>query len=180
MSLKDRTKYLFADTLKDLMKSKDLKDIRIGELCAACGAHRRTFYYHFQDKYDLMAWILSHGYDDPSMPENIMTEHTQVNVLSRMRDNQTFYRRLYSDPGISELSDYLLRYNVESFEEQLLPALGAEHLSDEQKFSLRMYCYGGIYMSREWILGGCRLEPEELAERMKANMPEWMKAADDH
>ena len=177
MNLKDRTKYLFADTLKEMMRTKELKDIRVGELCEKCGAHRRTFYYHFQDKYDLMAWILSHGYDDPTIPENIMQEHTTKTVLTNIMKNQPFYKRLYSDPGISELSDYLLRYNVENYEQQLLPALQVEALTDEQEFSLRMYCYGGIYMTREWVLSGCKLAPAELSKRMTVNMPEWMNAA---
>jgi len=175
MSLKDRTKILFADTIKEMMKTKELKDIRIGELCMKCGAHRRTFYYHFQDKYDLMAWILSRGYDDPSVPENIMDEHTTNTVYANIIRNQAFFKRLYSDPGISELLDYLLRYNMEEFEKQLLPALQVDALTEEQQFSLRMYCYGGIYMTREWVLGGCKLDPEELSRRMTANMPEWMK-----
>ena len=31
--------------------------IAIGDITAACGLNRQTFYYHFQDKYELLDWI---------------------------------------------------------------------------------------------------------------------------
>lgn len=176
MSLKDRTKILFADTLMKMMKTKELKDIRVGELCEQCGAHRRTFYYHFKDKYDLMAWILDHGYDDTSQPENIMTEHTTLYVLNKIRNNQAFYKRFYSDPGISDMMGYLVNYNCQRYETALKDSLHLDELTNEQIFSIRMYVYGGVYITREWVLGGCKMEPEEFLRRNQTNLPNWMKS----
>lgn len=176
MNIKNRTKVLFADTLKEMMKYKELKDIHIGELCDACGMNRRTFYYHFQDKYDLMAWLWDHIYDDTSgTPENIFSLHTTEYVFSRIKEEQSFYKIVYYDSGISNLVDYLIQYNYSRFEEKIKSALNIDALDDEQKFSLRMYCYGGLYMSREWVLGGCKLSPKVIAEQMFCNMPDWMK-----
>ena len=57
----DRTKQLFADKIMQLAKNKPIKDIQIKELCVLCGVERTTFYYHFRDKYDLVAWIFVHN-----------------------------------------------------------------------------------------------------------------------
>lgn len=55
MALRDYTKRLFANTLADMMRTTPLKKIRVKDLCARCGAEQQSFYYHFRDKYDLVA-----------------------------------------------------------------------------------------------------------------------------
>ena len=55
--MKDLMKNWIADKLKELMKKKSLDKIRITELCALAEIDRTTFYYHFRDKADLVAWI---------------------------------------------------------------------------------------------------------------------------
>ena len=41
--------------LKDMMLTTPLEEINVTALCKKCGCHRQTFYYHFQDIYDLLA-----------------------------------------------------------------------------------------------------------------------------
>lgn len=52
------TKKTLAESLKKLMKSKSLSKITISEIIADCGLNRKTFYYHFEDIYALLKWIL--------------------------------------------------------------------------------------------------------------------------
>lgn len=56
MSLK--TKQTLVDALKTAMKTKKLSKITVSELVFACDINRKTFYYHFQDIYDLLKWML--------------------------------------------------------------------------------------------------------------------------
>ncbi len=51
------TKKNLAETLKRLMKHKRLDRITIREITDECGYNRQTFYYHFEDIYDLLRWI---------------------------------------------------------------------------------------------------------------------------
>ena len=51
------TKKLIADTLKKLASGKHLDKISISEIVDAAGLNRQTFYYHFQDKQELICWI---------------------------------------------------------------------------------------------------------------------------
>ena len=48
---------MFANTMKELMQTTPLHEIRVTEICKLCGSDRKTFYYHFKDKYDLVNWI---------------------------------------------------------------------------------------------------------------------------
>ena len=52
------TKQALAATLKQLLEKKSLDDITVKEIVEACEVNRQTFYYHFQDIYDLLGWFL--------------------------------------------------------------------------------------------------------------------------
>lgn len=43
--------------MKELMKRKSINRIRVCEICEEAEIDRSTFYYHFKDKYALVAWI---------------------------------------------------------------------------------------------------------------------------
>ncbi|MCC5911058.1 MAG: TetR/AcrR family transcriptional regulator C-terminal domain-containing protein [Clostridiaceae bacterium] len=51
------TKELFAQALKNQIKTTSLQQITIKEISKECGLNRRTFYRHFKDIYDLVEWI---------------------------------------------------------------------------------------------------------------------------
>ena len=57
MIVQQSTKELLAESLKELAKFKAVDKITIKELTQNCGLTSPTFYNHFHDKYDLMAWI---------------------------------------------------------------------------------------------------------------------------
>ena len=51
------TKKAIAASLKNLLKEKKLNKITVQDIADDCGINRQTFYYHFQDVYDLVEWI---------------------------------------------------------------------------------------------------------------------------
>jgi Transcriptional regulator len=51
------TKKALAASLKKIMEQKPLSKISVREIIEDCGVNRKTFYYHFQNVYDLLQWI---------------------------------------------------------------------------------------------------------------------------
>lgn len=51
------TEAKFKYALKEMMQSHPLEEINVTALCKKCNVHRQTFYYHYQDIYDLIAAI---------------------------------------------------------------------------------------------------------------------------
>lgn len=51
------TKKALANAMKELMEQKKFSKINVGEICSLCNMNRKSFYYHFKDKYDLVNWI---------------------------------------------------------------------------------------------------------------------------
>lgn len=57
------TKQALANSLKSLLQKKTLNKITIKDIVDDCGVNRQTFYYHFQDVYDLVDWIFHHDFE---------------------------------------------------------------------------------------------------------------------
>lgn len=57
LSVSEQTKQQLARALKTLMAQKALDKITISELTGLCGIRRQSFYYHFEDIYDLLRWM---------------------------------------------------------------------------------------------------------------------------
>ena len=53
-----RTKQSLAAALKHAMEKKKLSKITVSELITACNVNRKTFYYHFENIYALLKWML--------------------------------------------------------------------------------------------------------------------------
>ena len=52
------TKQAISASLKELMAQKPLEKITVSEIMDHCGMVRQHFYYHFEDIYDLLKWML--------------------------------------------------------------------------------------------------------------------------
>lgn len=57
-SVSEQTKHQLADALKTLMAQKPMDKITISELTTLCQIRRQSFYYHFEDIYDLLRWMI--------------------------------------------------------------------------------------------------------------------------
>ena len=57
MSDSNITKKALAGVMKDMMSEMPFSKISVGDICENCGMSRKSFYYHFKDKYDLVNWI---------------------------------------------------------------------------------------------------------------------------
>lgn len=56
-TVSEQTKQQLAAALKTLMAQKPMDKITISELTAICNIRRQSFYYHFEDIYDLLRWM---------------------------------------------------------------------------------------------------------------------------
>ncbi len=57
-SVSEQTKLQLAAALKTLMAQKPMDKITIAELTGICNIRRQSFYYHFEDIYDLLRWMI--------------------------------------------------------------------------------------------------------------------------
>ena len=144
----ERTKLWIAAAMKRLMAKKPLGKIRVTEICREAEIERPTFYYHFQDKYDLVAWIFFQDADST----DILSVASAAAGMNKMRQEMLFYRRAYEDSSQNALWQYMLEYFADRYAQAAKDILGVDTLDVQTEYSIRLYCYGAVGMTREWLL----------------------------
>lgn len=167
----DRTKIWIADKMKELMKKKPISRIRVSEICEAAGIDRSTFYYHFKDKYALVAWI----FYSSARGVNVADLDTAAGHMRQMKTDLQFYRRAFEDTSQNALWQYILEFFVEENTAAVKAALGIDELDEELTFDIRFYCYGAVGMTREWILQDRSASADDIVRMTFAVMPPALK-----
>lgn len=102
------TKIKMANALKEQVKSKIFSKITIGDIISSCEINRNTFYYHFENIYDLLYWTYEQEI------KNIVNSFQQANaqisqainfVLSYIDANISLCQTAYESLGEQELKN---------------------------------------------------------------------------
>lgn len=164
----ERTKLWIAYKMKELMKHKTIDKIRITEICEAAEIERSTFYYHFQDKYDLVAWI----FFQDAYKTDVISIESAAESMNRMKQDLIFYKRAYEDNSQNPMWSYMLEYFVKRYTMLAKEKLGRDDLDAQTLFSIRHYCFGSVGMTREWLLNDNITPANTVVSMMFNSMPE--------
>ena len=101
------TKNALAASVKNLMKEKSFQKISVSDICKECGMNRKSFYYHFKDKYDLVNWIF---YVDFIGKININSYEDVwdffYDVCEHLYNERDFYRNALEFDGQNSFKEY--------------------------------------------------------------------------
>ena len=100
---------MLSGALKNAMKSKSLSKITVSELNEACGVNRKTFYYHFQDIYDLLKWTLEQEAIEVVKKFDLLVNLDDAIsfVIDYVEDNRHILSCAYDSMGRDELRRFL-------------------------------------------------------------------------
>lgn len=160
MSESTITKKAISYAFKEVMKEKSFDKITVQDITKKCGLNRQTFYYHFEDRHDLMNWIYYHEVFLPFV--EILTEDNyhdsfllMFNIMFKEKD---FYKNALSMNSEYGFKDYLF---------SILETL-VETISKQKKESIDVcfYAHGLLGIITTWIKRGMPFSPEELANQV--------------
>lgn len=147
------TKKALANSLKKLLSKKTLDKITVKEITDNCGVNRQTFYYHFQDIYDLMEWIfedelkaLEEVNDDVDWKESVHL------IFSSLLDNRAFIINAYNSISNRILRHYLIKTvkpRVSDTTERL--ATNIKILDEDKRFIVDIYTIVLVGLAMTWI-----------------------------
>ena len=178
MAASDRTKQLLADGLVELSKTMPIAEIRVKDLCATCDVDRSTFYYHFVDKYDLVAWIYAQLFERERRRASVTNGQEMIeSMLDAIWTRSSFFRNALSDHSQNSLASYLLDFYIGSEREVACRYLGRSELDEETEYVIRQYSYGCLGITIEWIQGRSALDAKTLARYQYRCMPDVLKRA---
>ena len=152
MSDSNITKNALAASMKKLMAQRPFEKISVSDICSDCGINRKSFYYHFRDKYDLVNWIFYVGFIgemDLSSYENGWDWLTDI--CECFYREKKFYRCALKIEGQNSFRDYLVETAwpiAEFFMKDLLPQ------GDDEDFYLTFIIDALINSIIRWLSGG--------------------------
>lgn len=59
------------------MAEQPFDKINVAQICQRCNMSRKSFYYHFKDKYDLVNWIFDTEFMELIKHENLSAGYTE-------------------------------------------------------------------------------------------------------
>lgn len=105
------TKQALAESLKELMKEKNFSKISIGEICENCHLNRKTFYYHFMDKFELVNWIFLSEFISQIKNNEIEDFKAFIKVsCTYFYENRNFYKSALEISGQNSFPDFFAEY----------------------------------------------------------------------
>lgn len=148
------TKRLLADSLRRLLEKKPLDKITVKEIVENCGVNRQTFYYNFQDIYDLVEWI----FRDTS-EQLLATEHCAGDWKARLAVTAHYLRE--NEALVWNAMNGLNRVSLEKFlKAELYPIIkdvvdekigGRPILQEDREFIINVYVIGAIGLFFYWM-----------------------------
>ena len=102
------TKRLLADTLKNIMRHKPFSKITVSEIINSCGVNRKTFYYHFEDIYALLKWMLDEEAIEVVKHFDLLTHYRDAIrfAMDYVEENDYMISCVYDAIGRDEMSRF--------------------------------------------------------------------------
>ena len=108
---------VLAESLIELSAKKPIDKITIKEITDKAGVIRPTFYNHFQDKYELIEWIIKNELLEPIKPllNAGMIFEAIVLMLNNISANSVFYKKALKLEGAVTFNQIAMKCVCEMF-----------------------------------------------------------------
>ena len=160
------TKMALSNSLKKILQKKFLDDITVKEIVEDCAVNRQTFYYHFQDIYDLLRWFLNHE------TQEVLShaEHWRDSLMATfqyLQENHILVYHVFQSSGRGYIDCQFF-----SFSRALISALLDQDAVDlsipepDRMFLLDFYMYALSGILTGWLSTDMKESPQLLVSKV--------------
>ncbi len=160
---------ILAESIKELSKTRPIEKITIKEITDKAGVIRPTFYNHFQDKYELLEWIIREELMMPAMPlfNNGMTKEGITFIFTAIEKEKEFYQKAIRLEGQNSFPDMMMR----AAQEIVLNRMDQEAVKKRAKYDwltpelvAEFYGHMACVVAVRWIDSGMQIPVKELVD----------------
>lgn len=171
MNEHDQTRYLFAESIKELMHKQSLDKITVTDIVKKSGKTRQTFYRYFQDKYDLVNWYFEKLADKSfrQIGNSSTLKEGLVKKFTFLLNDKVFFMQAFQSKDYNNVENYDYQCILEFYSSIIQKKIGT--ISDDIMFLLEMYCHGSITMTVQWAVHGMQQSPEVIADLLIDALP---------
>lgn len=167
--MSDITKRAMSAALKNLLKEKKLNKITVQDIADECGIKRQTFYYHFQDIYDLVEWTCIED-TEKVLKENRTYDTWQegfLSVFDLAKKDKTFIDNIYRSVSLEMLEQYLYRLVYPLLKNVVDEKANGQTVREEnKKYIADFYKYAFVGVLLEWIRNDMAESPGQIVDRV--------------
>jgi len=139
-----KTKEALTTAMTTLLSLRNFNRITVNDLCEEAMVGKTTFYYHYQNKYDLLKYWLAKTKSE-TISENVLHKDSKRKISNFLNNSDKTIRHLIEDANIETfglLCDFMLSL------------LEMDKADNGQVFSkqavLSKFCCGGIINYLQW------------------------------
>lgn len=172
-------KETLAESFRELAVSKNINKITVKDIAGNCGYSVATFYRHFKDKYDLVAWAYK------SDVEELMkrVEFNETSWKQALTDAAAYYQKhreylsnlLLHTNGYMSFLRNMTETNYTSLKRKLQSGANEPNIDAKTDMYIRLYCYGTVALTCDWLLGRLDADAETLAETYNNALPQQLR-----
>ncbi len=166
------TKNALKEAMEELMQEKAFDKISVTDICEKCGMNRKSFYYHFKDKYDLVNWIFYIGFiSNVNLDDYDIETHTpdeSWKLIERLADyfykERKFYKKALMIEGQNSFKDYYREVITPIISYVMSDLIGEDEYQD---FYVATLCDMMISALILWLTSPEPVEPHCMVESYK-------------
>ena len=159
------TRRALAEALKRLVGEKAFSKISIGEICDLCNMNRKSFYYHFRDKYELVVWIFENEFLERAKLAEYGNLWLAVSDLCEyFYKNKSFYKKILLIDGQNSFTEYFSDFCKSAFVSRMRERLEGITVTD---MNVKIYSNFFVYSIYCWLTGSDSRSDKEFVRDLK-------------
>ena len=160
---------IFTDTVIEMLKTKSLGNITVTDIVSQCGVSRQSFYYYFDDIYDLIEWYFTQE-TEKALDEYSDIDSWQTGYIRMMhwaQKNKPLVTNVYRSIQREYIEVFMYRVLYQYMIKVVQTEAEQFQVTQEQCESIaKFYTLAINAISLEWIRTGMQEKPETVANNV--------------
>lgn len=168
-------KEILIDSFREIAQTRSIDKITVKDITDNCGYSSATFYRHFSDKYDLIAWEYSRKLAEIMSKVETgghLWKETLIDGAKYFETEKVYLTNLFlHTTGHDSFLKYMTETNDSYLRNCVMQAMGTDELDEKMSMCIHLYCHGTVALTCDWLLGDYKVTVEELAEVYDQSLP---------
>lgn len=173
MVIRKSSKELLIDSVLELLSEYPLEKITVSKIAENCSLSKRTFYYHFSDKYDLANKAYYYQmcrYCEEN--KGTLTLHGfLLHLADFIHEHHTYFSHLAQYKGQNNIADFNIIHMREMFI-QIIEESFKDEVSSDLFNVITFYIVGMTHYVSDVIAVNTNMTPEEIVTLFEKCVPE--------
>ncbi|MBQ7822133.1 MAG: TetR/AcrR family transcriptional regulator C-terminal domain-containing protein [Clostridia bacterium] len=160
------TKKALASALKKLMSERPFSQITVINICELCEMNRKSFYYHFKDKYDLVSYICYTEFIKAASEKDYTDGFDLLyDMCNYFEKNKSFYRKILKNESNNPFYDYFKGWLMPIAEDFMKKIFAS---SENNQFYADFFTDAFINSLKKWILSPNPMPAKKFIEMIRS------------